>query len=196
MKRTLFTLALVSLAIMLAMAGCGKKVKKIDNVLLEEEFEHAPDWVLAEYEGKALSAVGSARIGKGGIQFARTEALTNARSELARQVAVKVRGLVNTFAQNTGIGDDQTLDAFSRQISKLVSDETLSGSREKDMWISPSSDIYVLAVFREKREVKESVRRHVISGYQQDSAKWQEFKAKNGNEELDGEIEKAFRNGT
>jgi len=196
MKRTLFTLALVSLAIMLAMAGCGKKVKKIDNVLLEEEFEHAPDWVLAEYEGKALSAVGSARIGKGGIQFARTEALTNARSELARQVAVKVRGLVNTFAQNTGIGDDQTLDAFSRQISKLVSDETLSGSREKDMWISPSSDIYVLAVFREKREVKESVRRHVISGYQQDSAKWQEFKAKNGNEELDDEIEKAFRNGT
>lgn len=193
MKRTLFTiLTIVSLTLMLAMAGCGKKVKKIDNVLLEEEFEHAPDWVLTEYKGEKLSAVGSARIGKGGIQFARTEAMTNARSELARQVTVKVRGLVNIFAQHTGIGNDQTLDAFSRQVSKLVTDEILSGSREKDIWISPSSDIYVLAVL-EKTKIKESVRRHVISGYQQDSAKWQEFKAKNGNEELDEEIEKAFR---
>ncbi len=195
MKRTLLILTLVSLVLMLALAGCGRKVKKIDNALLEEEFEHAPDWVLTEYKGEEFSAVGSARIGKGGIQFARTEAIANARSELARQVLVKVRGLVNTFAQHTGIGDDQTLDAFSKQVSKLVTDETLSGSREKDMWISPSSDLYVLAVLG-KTEVKESVRRQVISGYQQDSARWQEFKAKNGNEELDEEIIKAFWEGS
>ena len=194
MKRTLIVLTLVSLSLMLVLAGCGKKVKKIDNERFEEEYEHAPDWVLAEYDGEKLSAVGSAHIGKGGIQFARTEALANARSELARQVSVKVRGLVNTFGQQTGIGDDQTMDAFSKQVSKLVTDETLSGSREKDTWISPSEDFYVLAVL-ETVEVKESVRRQVISGYQQDSAKWQEFKAKNGNEELDAEIEKAFGGG-
>ena len=194
MKRTLIVLTMVSLALMLVLTGCGKKVKKIDNERFEEEYEHAPDWVLAETNGETLSAVGSARIGKGGIQFARTEALANARSELARQVSVKVRGLVNTFAQQTGIGDDQTMDAFSKQVSKLVTDETLSGSREKDTWISPSEDIYVLAVL-EKTEVKEIVRRQVISGYQQDSAKWQEFKANNGNAELDAEIEKAFGEG-
>jgi hypothetical protein len=125
MKHTLFTLTAVSLVLMLALAGCGKNVKKIDNERLEEEYEHAPDWVLAEYSQEMLSAVGSAHIGKGGIQFARTEALSNARGELARQVSVKVRGLVNTFAQQTGIGDDQTLDAFSKQVSKLVTDETL-----------------------------------------------------------------------
>jgi LPP20 lipoprotein len=194
MKHTLFTLTAVSLVLMLALAGCGKNVKKIDNERLEEEYEHAPDWVLAEYSQEMLSAVGSAHIGKGGIQFARTEALSNARGELARQVSVKVRGLVNTFAQQTGIGDDQTLDAFSKQVSKLVTDETLAGSREKDTWISPSSDIYVLAVL-EPAAVQESVRRQVLSGYQQDSARWQEFKAKNGNEELDAEIDKAFPDG-
>jgi hypothetical protein len=194
MKRTLLVLTLISLALMLVLAGCGKNVKKIDNERLEEEYEHAPDWVLARYDAETLSAVGSAHIGKGGFQFARTEALANARSELARQVSVKVRGLVNTFAQQTGIGDDQTLDAFSKQVSKLVTDETLAGSREKDTWISPSSDIYVLAVL-EKVEVKDSVRRQVLSGYQQDSAQWQEFKARNGNEELDAEIEKAFSEG-
>jgi tRNA nucleotidyltransferase (CCA-adding enzyme) len=77
-------------------------------------------------------------------------------------------------------------------VSKLVTDETLAGSREKDTWISPSSDIYVLAVL-EPAVVQETVRRQVISGYQQDSARWQEFKARNGNEELDAEIEKAFK---
>jgi len=194
MKRTLIVLSMVCLALTLVTAGCGKKVKKIDNERFEKEYEYAPDWVLAETSGDTLSAVGSARIGKGGIQFARTEALANARSELARQVSVKVRGLVNTFAQQTGIGDDQTMDAFSKQVSKLVTDETLSGSRERDTWISPSEDIYVLAVL-EAMAVKESVRRQVISGYQQDSAKWQEFKAKDGNAELDAEIEKAFGEG-
>jgi hypothetical protein len=192
MKRTLLILTVVFLALMLVIAGCGRKVKKIDNERFEEEYEHAPDWVLAEYDEVTFSAVGSARIGKGGIQFARTEALANARSELARQVSVKVKGLVNTFAQQTGIGDDQSLDAFSKQVSKLVTNESLSGSKEKDMWISPSEDIYVLAIL-EPAAVKESVRRQVISGYQQDSARWQEFKANNGNEELDAEIEKAFR---
>ena len=68
MKRQFFTLILVSFALMLVTAGCGKKVKKIDNVLLEKEFEHAPNWVLTEYKGEKFSAVGSARIGKGGIQ--------------------------------------------------------------------------------------------------------------------------------
>lgn len=194
MQRSLSILTVLLLAVIFGLAGCGRNVKKIDNERYEEEYEHAPDWVLAGYDAKNFSAVGSARIGKGGVQFARTEALANARSELARQVSVKVRGLVNTFAQQTGIGDDQTLDAFSKQVSKLVSDETLAGSREKDMWISPGDDIYVLAVL-DTAQIKDSVRRQVISGYRQDSAKWQQFEAQNGNAELDAEIEKAFREG-
>jgi hypothetical protein len=194
MKRTLLLLIIFSVSLMPILNGCGSKAKRIDNEPLEQEYEHAPDWVLAEYQEKKFSAVGSAHIGKGGIQFARTEALATARSELASQVSVSVRRLVNTFAQQTGIGDDQTLDAFSKQVSKQVTNETLAGSREKEMWISPSSDIYVLAVL-EAELVKASVRRQVISGYQQDSAQWQAFQASNGNEELDAEIEKVFGQG-
>jgi hypothetical protein len=57
--------------------------------------------------------VGSAPIGKGGLQFARTEAMGYARSEIARQVSVKVRSLVNSFSQQTGIGEEQSLDALT-----------------------------------------------------------------------------------
>jgi hypothetical protein len=191
MQRTLLALTIIGLVLLLVPVGCSKKVIKIDNERLREEFAHAPDWVTAEYEGEGFSAVGSAHIGKGGIQFARTEALANARSELARQVSVKVRGFVNTFTQQTGLGDEQTLDAFSKQVSKQVTDETLAGSREKDMWISPGGDLYVLATL-EKAVVKESVRRQVISGFRQNSAQWQAFEAQHGNAELDAEIDKAF----
>lgn len=190
MKRTCLGITIICLTLLMVFLGCGKKVKKIDNERYEEEFAHAPDWVIAKHEGENFSAVGSAHIGKGGVQFARTEALSNARSELARQVSVKVQGLVNTFAQQAGLGDEQNLDAFSKQVSKQVTDETLAGSREKDMWISPSEDIYILAIL-EKAEVKESVRRQVLSGARQGSVRWQE-QVKDANAELDAEIEKAF----
>jgi len=172
-------------------AGCSPAAKKIDNEALEEEFKNAPEWVLTGHLKETTSAVGSAKIGKGGLQFARTEALATSRDELARQVSVKVETLVNNFAQQTGIGDDQMLDAFSKQVSRQITDETLAGSRQQDIWISPSADVYVLVVM-DNEQIKTAVRRQMVSSYRQDDARWQEFKAKNGAEELDRELERAF----
>ena len=172
-------------------AGCSTAAKKIDNEALEEEFKNAPEWVLTGHLKETTSAVGSAKIGKGGLQFARTEALATGRDELARQVSVKVETLVNNFAQQTGIGDDQMLDAFSKQVSRQITDETLAGSRQQDIWISPSADVYVLVVM-DNEQIKTAVRRQMVSSYRQDDARWQEFKAKNGAEELDRELERAF----
>ena len=172
-------------------AGCSPVAKKIDNEALKEEFKNAPEWVLTGHLKETTSAVGSAKIGKGGLQFARTEALATGRDELARQVSVKVETLVNNFAQQTGIGDDQMLDAFSKQVSRQITDETLAGSRQQDIWISPSADVYVLVVM-DNEQIKTAVRRQMVSSYRQDDARWQEFKAKNGVEELDRELERAF----
>lgn len=47
MKRITSTMAVLILGLPLAIAGCGKPVKKIDRDPLEKEFEYAPDWVLA-----------------------------------------------------------------------------------------------------------------------------------------------------
>ncbi|MBI5551042.1 MAG: LPP20 family lipoprotein [Desulfobacterales bacterium] len=190
-KSIVLPLALLLLAT--ALGACSHGVKdKMDNEALEKEFDNAPAWVLTgKSKDDLFAAVGSAVIGKGGKQFAHTEAMANGRSELARQISVKVQGLVNNFTQQTGVGTDQTLDAFARQVSKQVSDETLSGSMQKDIWISPSKELYVLMVL-DKNAVESSVRRQVLNSYQQNSAKWQEFQAKNGNEALDRELKSAF----
>ncbi len=186
----LTTLACCLLMGLMAVA-CGKQVKQVDNEALEEEFAHAPAWVLNGHAEGMISGVASAKIGKGGIQFARTEALARARDELARQVSVKVKSLVNNFVQQAGLGDDQMADAFSKQVTRQVTNETLSGSKQRDMWISPSSDIYVLVVM-DAATVKESVKEGVVSSLRQDDARWQEYQAKNADVELDREIEKTF----
>lgn len=190
MKRVSMLAAVMLLT--LGLTGCGSGARaKIDNDKLEKEYKNAPAWVLSGSEEDLFSAVGSAPIGKGGLQFARTEAMGYGRTELARQVAVKVKSLVNNFSQQVGIGEEQTLDAFSKQVAKLVTDETLSGSHQKDIWISPNSEVYVLMVL-DKAAVEASVRRQVVHGYQQNSAQWQAFQARNANETLDKEIEATF----
>lgn len=194
MKKSLRTIGWVCIAMaVVSFASCGT-VSKVDeeNVALSEEFEDAPEWVLGDAEMEnGLSAVGAARIGKAGIQFARTEAMAHGRSELAQQLSVKVKTLVNNFAQQVGVGDGQTLDTFSEQVSKQVTDETISGSRKKDIWISPSSDLYILMVI-DPEMVKTSVKNRIITSFRDDEARWQRFQAANGNEKLEAEIEKTF----
>jgi hypothetical protein len=172
------------------LTGCGNK--HIDNEAMEEEFENAPEWVLTGHdENNTFSAVGSAKIGKSGMQFTKTAALAEARNELARQLSVRVNSLVNNFAQQTGLGDAQMVDQLGKQISKQVSKETLNGSRQEDVWISPSSDLYVLMVM-DTDAVKQSVRHQVITSFKDEEARWQEFKAKDGKAELDREIDNTF----
>jgi hypothetical protein len=191
MLRRLTVLLLAIVIGSLLTAGCSKKIKKVDNEALEEEFKHAPTWVLDGYAEGSMSAVGSAVIGKSGMQFAKTEALALGRNELARQTSTKVKALVNNFVQQTGLGDEQMVDRFSKQMTKQITNVTLSGSRQKDTWISPSKELYVLVVM-DPAAVKETVKKQLTTTYQNDQARWQEFKAKNGEAELDREIEKTF----
>ena len=191
MKPTRLMALACCLLIGLMLTACGKQVKKVDNEALETEFKHAPAWVLDGYMEGEISGVGSAAIGKGGIQFARTEALAKARDELARQVSVKAQSLVNNFVQQAGLGDEQMADAFSKQVTRQVTNETLAGSKQRDMWISPSSQLYVLVVM-DTVSVKESVKKGVVSSMQQDDARWQKYQSKNVDTELDMAIEKTF----
>jgi len=177
--------------------SCGKKEQpkpqpeKVQAAQWKNEFANAPKWVLnPEMEG-GLSAVGSAKIGKAGIQFARTEALANARDELARILTVKVKNMVKNFTQQIGVGDEQTVDKVSVQVSKQVTSTVLQGSRQKDMWISPSGELYVLVVL-DPASVKNAIKQATLSSLKNERALWQQFQAKKAYEELDREIEKEF----
>lgn len=180
---------LLALACLAVAGGCGNK--RIDNEAMEEEFENAPEWVLTGHDDEIFSAVGSARIGKSGMQFAKTAALAYARNELANQLAVKVHALVNTFTRQMGVGDEDVVDRMGKQVSKQVARETLNGSRQKDVWISPSSDLYVLVVM-DKEAVRQSVRNQMVESFKESEDQWERFRTKQGEARLDQEMETLF----
>ncbi|MDD9302869.1 MAG: LPP20 family lipoprotein [Desulfobacter sp.] len=179
------------LLILAVMVGWGCGNKHIDNQAMEEEFENAPEWVLIGHETGVFSAVGSARIGKSGIQFAKTAALAQARNELARQLSVRVHSLVKNFALQTGMGNTQTADRMGKQVSNQVTQKTLNGSSQKDVWIAPSSDLYVLMVL-DTEALKGSVKRQMLSSIKEKEARWHNFTIMGGEEELDKTIDSAF----
>ena len=187
-KGLLVWIPMVFAAVFLVL-GCGSKY--MDNEAMEDEFENAPEWVLLGHDPGIFSAVGSARIGKSGMQFAKTAALAQARNELARQIGVKVQAVVNTVARQMGMGEGQTADQVGRQVSRHVTQETLNGSRQKEIWISPSSDLYVLAVMDEDA-VKRSVRNQMLSTLKEDREQWESFREMPGESGLDREIQTAF----
>ena len=193
MLKKLFILLMMSLFLF----ACGGRTLDPQAAVEESpqsgEYANAPAWVIdASLEG-GLSALGIAKIGPAGMQFARNEAMANGRSELAKMINVKVKDLTKNFTQQTGIGDDTTVEKVSSQVSKQVTNQALQGSKAKSTWISPKNNLHILMII-DSEMVKNYVRESIETSYKNDKALYQQFQAKKAHEELDKEIEKEFSN--
>jgi hypothetical protein len=65
------------------------------------------------------------------LQLAIDKAVTGARSEVGRQLEVKLEGLQKKFSEETGTGSDAQLLQMFTQAEKTVVSTTLNGSRVK-----------------------------------------------------------------
>ena len=185
--------AILGFAISGLMVGCGSpdldfQQCKIENV-------KAPSWVCdggATMEG-GIFGVGSSEKSPLGISFQRTEATAAARDALARQLKVKVKNMFKQFQATTGVGDAQTADKATQNVSKQLASEVLSGSKVIKVWFSPSRTMYVLVDMPNTKEVAQQVKKAVKTSFRNDQALWQEFKAKKADEELEAAIDKEFK---
>lgn len=191
-KLTVFTALLLSLCF--AAAGCGgNKAAKVDRSNMPAPLAGAPEWVLSPESAGKLCAVGSARQGSGGMQFQRTEALASGRDELARIISVDVKNLFKNFQEATGVGDAETFDRVATNVSKQVTSQVLSGSRQKEIWMAPDNVLYVLVTL-DSTGVKEAVKEAARTSLGNEQSLHQKLEAKKAHEELDREIEKTFGN--
>lgn len=122
------------------------------------------------------------------MQLAVDKAMQAARTEIGRQVEVKVNALQKRFQEETGIGDDaQLLDQFT-QASKTVVSTSLSGSKEKQKKIVKDGNnwrAYVLIEYP-LGAAQEALREQIKKNEQL----YTRFRASQTYKELDDEVQK------
>jgi len=191
--KKLVTSSILALGIAGFMAGCNHQPSE-DFQQCKIQGAKAPSWVCdggAMMEG-GIFGVGSAEKTPLGISFQRPEAAASARDALARQVKVKVANMFKQFQATTGIGDAQTAEKATQNVSKQVSKATLSGSKVMKTWLSPKGTLFVLVGMPDPKAVAAQVKKAVKTTFHNDQALWQEFKAKKADNELDSAVEKEF----
>jgi len=189
---------LLSSLIAVALSGCmgGKDAVKPDIrpaaecVFPDAPHVAAPLWVCdAPVEGVAVSAVGSHEKSAAGPSFMKDQAAASARVNLAQQMKVHVANMVKQYVETTGAASSETVDKVNTSVSKLISSETIMGSRVFRSVTSPSGAIYVL-VGLDPSVTKEATEKVLKTSMGNDQALWQQFKAKKGQDELAEEIAK------
>lgn len=188
--RNIILTSILASVVMAGFTACSSKNATTAEApkAIQNEFSNAPKWVLSQENEKGINASGSAKIGKAGMQFAITEAEANARDQMARQMQLKVANMVKNFTQQTGVGDGQTVDKVVSSVSRQVTQQELIGTQRKDMWISPSGELWVLMSMSETNVL--AIKNAVKSSFKNDDALHQQLQAKQAQDELDKELEK------
>lgn len=174
---------------LIALLSCSPGVTSKGEPRLDQKLAKAPKWVFLPESDDGLAAYGYSRITKAGLNFARVEALSNARDELARILKLKVKNMVKNFTEATGIENSEAIDRVSTQVSKQVANESLQGSKQKDMWISPDNELFVLVVI-DKHTVSQYIKNSVTTSFKNEDAIWQQVQAKKSYEDLQKEVDK------
>jgi len=184
-----------SLALAIIVSGCAGQqlVPQIvaDCVFPDSPEIAAPNWVCdMPVDGISVSAVGSFRHTKAGVQFQKTQATAAARNALASQMKVHVKRLIKNYTETTGVGDDETVDTVSSDVSKQVTSETLHGSKVYRTRTNPSTKTLYVLVGMDPSQAAANAQEALKTSYKNKKAMWQRFMAKKGHDELDAELEK------
>lgn len=118
--------------------GCGGGIS--DQALEATGLKGAPEWVLKLGDGP-YSGVGSAFIVDGDDDLARSEAIAQARAEIAKQIEVSVVSLVERNSER----QDKSGTSKATSRIKEIAAQVMAGSQPSGFWISnDGSKAYVL----------------------------------------------------
>lgn len=188
-----FTYVLFSAVTLLGFTGCASapaKVTPVAECVFPNSDKPAPLWVCdGPVEGVSVSAVGSASKTGAGHEFMKQMAATAARVQLAQNMKVQVQNMIKQYAETTGAGDKETVDRVNTSVTKQITDQTLTGTKIFRTAIGPDGTLYALVGLDEAaaQKLTESA---IKTSMGNDHAVWQQFKAKQGQDELAADIAK------
>ncbi|HJX51976.1 MAG TPA: LPP20 family lipoprotein [Polyangia bacterium] len=141
----------LSLSLLGIVVGCGTSPPKPQNAL-QAELVGAPKWAqgacqLGMPNKKGVCGTGSVA-GMTNISLARSAAEGRARTELARSLQIRVKAMLKDYQAATqgGPGNKTASEQHIEDVSKQITDTTLSGTRLEDTWISNAGTFWALVV--------------------------------------------------
>jgi hypothetical protein len=180
-----FFINVISIAVFVSsgiiLSGCASQPvtpTAIDTVM-KNEFIGAPDWVTkdcASYikDNKKICGVGSIG-GTRNPSIARTTAVARARTEIARNLQTRVLAMLKDYQATTSGGQYFGKYASDEQhvvdVSKQITNMTISGTVQKEIWVSKNGIYYVLVtldiekfknIVQNMHSLPESVRKAVV----------------------------------
>lgn len=196
MKKTI-KFAGLTIASVFLLAGCSSKPAKEkapEEAAFAQHCEYAtgvraPQWYCDPSMEGGIAAVGEAKPNPAGDRnLQRTVAMGNARDELARQMELQVKNMLENWARTTGTGDAQTYEANIENVSRQVSQQTLQGSTQIGRWVAPDGTLVLLVGMREQTKIEQNIK----TSLRNENALWQQFQSKQALDSLDQEIAKTF----
>ncbi|MBO4698907.1 LPP20 family lipoprotein [bacterium] len=149
MKKVFVSLLVFVAALIMVACGSSNKKENTPKNAMAAEFEGAPKWVMIGGSGSSqeICTVGSTG-GTRNPSLAKNAAVGKGRDELSRMLNVKVQSMLKSYMSTTTGGEEYGTAANDEQhivdVSKQITDQTLSGTEQKDAWISNSGTFYAL----------------------------------------------------
>ena len=174
MKKSLISTLFVFAAALIFVA-CGSTAKTETGSAVQNELHNAPKWVLGGAStSELICGVGSAG-GSRNVSVMRSSAMGRGRTEIARMLQLKVQSMLKDYQSTTTGGEEFGTAANDEQhivdVAKQITDTTLSGTEQKESWISDPGTLYVLMCLDIKKfqgavngmsQLSESVRKAVV----------------------------------
>ena len=192
MKNIVSKIAMISLATAI-MTGCADKAPEAKQEVYKPTFEctqesvPAPRWTCIPQVTGYYAGVGIANKSAAGMAHMRKVAMMNGRSDLAQQIATQVKDKMQGFTQTTGNGTNETVDAVTKAITDQAANFELKDSKAVDMWTAPSGAVYMLMTIPES-EVNGILKNSAKTSFNNDEARWQDFKATQAFDDLNKEF--------
>ena len=161
-----------------------------DECLYDGTDMRAPAWTCGfPVKGYPVTGVGIFRPTKAGNSFARAQAAMDARVNIATEIKAKIGSMVKSYAETTGIGDFETVDAVASSTQRQITAEVLHGAQVLRYVKDPNGNTYALVTLDEAR-ASEIAKSAMLNSYKNSNAQWQRFLGEKSQEELEREMDK------
>ena len=170
-----------SMVILMVLVGCaGPRSGSTE----ERDSRDVPPWTINSPTAEdAFYGVGQAK--KQNPSLSRQTATARARAEISAAVNVKVSSMLKDYMSERGWGDNAQAIEFSESVIKQVSSNALEGAIIKETYTAKDGTVFVLVEYS-----LASTRQDGLNAAKNDEALYNEYKAREGFESLDREIEK------